>query len=114
MTDKQVSQAQNSPVYTIGHRESYIKGLAENGDKFLKTGKYPARDEHPCYPGGIIFRTPEDARQYINEELTPEDGPLYAIWEIDANWYTDCQSDDKSKYWKSLQLDSRIVCMVVE
>lgn len=118
MTSKKLSD--KSPIYTIGHRGAYTKGLAEHGKLFEKLGyREPGEKGNPnsrfvSYPGGIIFVNPADARKYIAEELEPSRRPLYAIWEIDGDWEQDCKPNKAGRYWRDLQVDRPIVCMVVE
>lgn len=99
------------PVFTIGHRESYLKGLVEEHSKgglLLKIG------QTANYPGGIIFQNPRDARRYINEEWAAETRSAMAVFEVKASWEHDCYSPGPEYYWKNLLFDRPIVYLVEE
>lgn len=83
---------QEDIVYTIGHTESYDKGIEERNyaqqlnkeDTFRKLGKTET------YDGGIIFIRIRDAQTYlknINKEID------YSVYEIKADWDKDCYNE---------------------
>jgi len=56
-------------IYTVGHRKSYNRGLALP-EPLIKLGPRSAGEianYEEAYPGGIAFITPEEAREYIEQ-----------------------------------------------
>lgn len=67
-------------IYTVGHRESYEKGLKES-KPLLKSG--PRED----YDGGCAFYSEEEAREYI-EKMGLDS---YEVYGLLGDWNTDTE-----------------------
>lgn len=93
-------------IYTVGHAESYRRGIREQavkGEKLFKLG--PRQDAMPAYPGGFAAETIEDAERLIDEF------GKRGQWEpfgLIADWDTDTKPSDDG-WWRNLQRDAEIV-----
>lgn len=83
-------------AFTIGNEHSYDQALAHQPDPVRKVGARP--DDDPPYKGGCLWRTPEEAHEYI---VTQGDalGFLAAVYEVQlpTGWDADVSpelSDD--------------------
>ena len=106
------------PVFTIGHREGYVKELVaaqQEGLVLLRHGMDLAGQfgNASFYPGGIVFQNPKDARKYLNEEWPDKTRPDQAVFEVQASWVHDCYTPDAGLYWEYL-LFSRPLTLLVE
>lgn len=72
-------------IYTLGHRKSYLRGLAEavREKPLLKIGWYRSSDG-VVYPGGSVWNTPEEVWTHIDVE--GERLKEFSVFEIDAEW----------------------------
>lgn len=86
-------------IYTIGHTESYEKYLNEQGEDCKKSGPTPG------YRGGSVWKTREDAQEYL-DEYGMED---YSVYGVLADWDTETRYDDSGESWNDLLVDARIV-----
>lgn len=78
-------------IYTIGVKEKYDKmlkpflddvGLEEDQSKIVyKLGK------EDNYPGGSVFETIRDAKNYLNKHKLDN----YGIYGVNADWLTDTE-----------------------
>jgi hypothetical protein len=68
-------------IYTIGHRESYLKAREEGQGVVGKLG----RKEDYC--GGIVFQTRVGAQSYIDSPSFKQKG--FAVFAVDADWEKD-------------------------
>lgn len=80
-------------IYTIGHRENYLKAIAIYGT-ILKG------------IGGYAFQTFEDASRRIEELKKQKE---WVVWGLDANWETDTQPDEDGGWWRVLARTSHII-----
>lgn len=85
-------------IYTIGHRESYLRGL--EAGQLYKTGR------HDSYPGGYAFKTREDAQRRIDEAYDES----YAVFGLDADWEQDTVPS-KHGWWHALVVDRPIILL---
>jgi hypothetical protein len=89
-------------IYTIGHRESYLKAIAEADDgKIEKLGKSDER------PGGYAFRTCEDAQRRIAEAYADR---RFAVFGLEADWELDTEPSPTG-WWHNLLRDATIVVL---
>ena len=91
-------------IYTIGHRESYLANIARYGT-IHKRGLFVGEDGK-LYLGGIVFRTREDAAQFI--ERHPDHG--WAVFGLLADWDVDTALYDIDE-WHRLLHDAEIVVL---
>ena len=98
-------------VYTVGHTSSYNKGLCEE-PILTKVGK---TDD---YEGGWIWKTPEDAENFLNSDLwntidwgdnKPRDAKKFSVYcvELPNSWEEDIYLSDYGIYL--LLHDARII-----
>lgn len=79
--------------YTVGHKKSYDQALKEGGN--IKKGRYgPTLDEPEGYPGGIVFRTIQDAQDFIASGgmarwFPDRDESVWAVYGLLADWDRD-------------------------
>lgn len=70
-------------AYTVGHTANYDEALSEIQNempRLRKIGKQQPSDDNPeGYDGGIVWETPEEAREWL--ELNPF--RRYSIYEIE-------------------------------
>lgn len=85
-------------IYTIGHRESYLHGLAQ-GTLYKK-----GRDDD--YQGGYAFRTRADAQRRIDEAYDDS----YAVFGLEASWENDTVPSFVG-YWHWLVVDRPIIAL---
>lgn len=86
-------------VFTVGHEETYDRGISERGGKFKKVGR---SDD---YPGGFACRTPEDAERLIDEF---DKRGKWAVYELDADWDDDTVQS-LNGWWHALLRSSVIM-----
>lgn len=95
-----------SMIYTIGHRENYLKEMSRRAANYLnpmtKTGRGFWGGEY--YHGGYAFKTIEDAQRRINEAHKDAG---YAVFGIDADWERDTVRADDG--WWHLLLKHAVV-----
>lgn len=66
-------------AYTLGHTRSYNKSLNDEPDNCFKVGAHlPYEEGDEPYEGGWIFKTPEEAKQF-----------LWSKTFLDVNWGDD-------------------------
>lgn len=76
--------------YTIGHEKSYDQALQEGGN--VKLGRYgPTPEEPEGYPGGIVFRTIQNAKEFImsggmDRWFPNRDKSVWAVYGLLADW----------------------------
>ena len=72
-------------IFTLGHRKSYLLGLAKaTAEKPLrKTGWYRSSDG-VVYPGGSVWETSEEVWSHIDAE--GERLKEYSVFSVDAVW----------------------------
>lgn len=97
-------------LYTIGHEESYRRGLACG--PLRKIGRRLPCDEFPDgYPGGYVFRTVEEAERRIAERYADAGytvfGLLIDAWKWDLAYGVVARSEDG--WWHHLLVDAEIV-----
>lgn len=95
-------------IYTIGHKENYLKAIAQEG-VIYKTGKIPVGDSE-CpdgYPGGYAFHTFEDAQRGLQEE---DKHNKWTIFGLDAQWGIDTQQATDG-WWHNLLKDAPIIVL---
>ena len=87
-------------IYTVGHRDNYLRAIAESQDGYIeKTGRQSG------YNGGCAFRTIEDARRALDEFNQPS----WCVWGLDAKWNWDTEPSLSGAWWHDLLVTSRIV-----
>lgn len=95
-------------IYTIGHRENYLKAIQEHG-VIQKLGRRlpDARNDFfpDGYPGGYAFQTYEDAQRGLAEE---DKHGTWCIWGLDADWERDT-APAKDGWWHNLIKDADII-----
>lgn len=106
-------------IYTIGHKENYMKSYRQHeaeGVHLQKLGKRlsGAVDTYPNgktqsypdgYEGGYAFETYEDALRGLAEE-NPQG--TWTVFGLDARWGIDTQPSI-SGWWHNLLVDSDII-----
>lgn len=96
-------------IYTIGHRDNYLKAIAKTGT-IWKLGKHEPGEDYPDgYPGGYAFQSIEDAQRRIDEAY-PEHG--FAIFGLSATW--EDTEPSKDGWWNNLLTDAEIVVLEKE
>jgi hypothetical protein len=76
--------------YTIGHEKSYDQALKDGGN--VKLGRHgPTLEEPDDYPGGIVFRTIQDAKDFIAiggmaKWFPDRDNSVWAVYGLLADW----------------------------
>lgn len=85
-------------VYTIGYRKAYNARLAQP-EPMWKVGR---TDD---YPGGSVFRTAEDAADFLRCVVDGED---YSVYEVEADWETDTAPNQDGMFHDLLR-DARII-----
>jgi hypothetical protein len=88
-------------IYTIGHRESYLRGLQQG--VLYKLGR------RKDYPGGYAFKTKEDAQRRIDEVYDDS----YAVFGLDADWEEDTVPSEHG-WWHALIVDRPIIVLSEE
>ncbi len=91
-------------VFTVGHEQTYDRGIREQGDKFQKLGR------NKDYPGGFAFCSFADAQRLIDEF---DKRGQWAVYELDADWDLDTVKSDNG-WWHALLKDSVIIGKVTE
>ena len=72
-------------IYTVGHTESYDEAL-RGADPVKKIGicqSLPASGGK-FYGGGIVFRTAEEARDWLIANCK---GAIWSVYEVRADWH---------------------------
>ena len=69
-------------IYTLGHTKNYNKEFKDHGE-FSKLGK--TED----YPGGIIFKTKEDADTWRKSAYKTH----WSAWGVDGDWEKDAYNE---------------------
>lgn len=87
------------PVFTIGHRKNYDRGLKRYGRDFKKVGRTAD------YPGGYAFTSPATAMKRIDELHKVG---VYAIYELEADLDKDTVPSDNG-WWRALIRDAVIL-----
>lgn len=100
-------------IYTIGHKQSYIKAIADSPDGTIdKLGKQSPCERFPDgYPGGYAFQSIEDAQRRIDEEY-PTNG--FIIFGLKADWKNDTEQNQNGGWWHNLLNDAEIVVLEME
>lgn len=85
-------------VFTIGHTTTYEEGIETYGKNFLKLGRTP-NYKYPngtigYYDGGIIFRTEENAKQFLIEQELDD----YSVYGVIADWEEDTAPSRDGSY----------------
>lgn len=95
-------------IYTIGHKENYLKAIADSPDgKIHKVGKCEPCERFPQgYEGGYAFLSIEDAQKRINEAY-PERG--FAVFGLLASW--EDTEPNPNGWWHNLLKDSEIIVL---
>lgn len=96
-------------IYTIGHRENYLKNIERYGT-IQKLGRLApgVDDRYPeGYPGGYAFKTLEDAQRGLIEE---NPSGTWAVFGIEADWDQDT-APDSDGWWHSLLKDADIIVL---
>ena len=77
-------------AYTIGGQIGYDHCLAEDDVPMMKVGRCLMRGWQPDekYPGGIIFRSSDDARQRA-DDYTEKHGRIFAVYEVELESWSD-------------------------
>lgn len=92
-------------IYTIGHIQSYDKGIKEYGEEFLKLGP---KDSYKgqYYAGGAAFEMAEDALQFLM------DGNYlgnHAVYSLDGDWDKDTYEFSIFESFRRINKDLRII-----
>ncbi len=69
-------------IFTIGDPEIYRPEL-KNNPNLKKIGKKKLENDEE-YPGGIVFKTVEEAKQIIKQYR-----PTYQVYSLDGDWNSD-------------------------
>lgn len=86
-------------AYTIGNQKNYLEALDDfrkRGEPLTKLGR-----DDDGYSGGIVWKTPEEAQQYIDTTELPFEAAVFEIalvtgWD-DAVWQP-VGADDRAHY----------------
>ena len=70
-------------IYTVGFREAYDT-LFEGPNQTIKRGRQTVNGKM-VYPGGMVFRTREDAQHYIDDNALGG----YTVYGVRAEWGQD-------------------------
>ena len=99
-------------IYTLGHRKSYLRGLAEATEEkpLLKTGWYISSDG-VVYPGGSVWETPEEVWVHIDAE--GEHLEEYSVFEVDAEWEGGTLLTLLPNFWRNLAKSSPIIREII-
>jgi hypothetical protein len=90
------------PIYTIGHKRSYLRAIAESDNgTIIKLGKSNNR------PGGYAFLTYEDAERRIEEAYAERE---YAVFGLKAHWKYDTEPSPIG-WWHNLLRDAEIIVL---
>lgn len=84
-------------IYTIGRTYGYQEHL-DKAYHLVKIGKRDELDDdgHPNpYTGGSVFRTPEDARSYLEQSGNAD---KFSVLQVDADWDTDVYAENGNHY----------------
>ncbi|SCM79820.1 conserved hypothetical protein [uncultured Pleomorphomonas sp.] len=92
-------------IYTIGHRESYRRGLAEMQSTFFKLGKGEYKGEP--YAGGAAFSSWDDAATYLVSTGHQDD---YSVYGLMADWEADTEQLEGEPFRRLLR-DAQIVSL---
>lgn len=96
-------------IYTIGHRESYEQGFREQPTgKFAKLGAGTLADGED-YAGGIVFKTREEAQEYIDSRKSL--CYTYDVYGVEADWDEDTDNVI-GEYGRRLLKTSRLVWLL--
>lgn len=95
-------------IYTIGHKENYLKSIAANGSIQKLGRRNPGDDDRfpEGYEGGYAFQSTEDAQRRIDEAY-PERG--FEVFGLLTNW--DNTEPSKNGWWNNLITDVEIVIL---
>lgn len=99
-------------AYTIGQVTSYDLALQDLNNPPIKWGVHPEDD--PLYPGGCVWRTPEEAALYIVTQGTAL-GFRAAVYELllPTDWETDVSSSPAPAGYHHLLHDAQILRKVI-
>jgi len=98
-------------IFTVGHAESYRRGIAElatRNEHLQKLGPRPADGTSPAYHGGFAVETRADGERLINEFGKRGEWDVFAL---DAEWNIDTKPS-LDGWWHNLQRDAVIVDLV--
>lgn len=87
-------------IYTIGRKSVYDLHI-EHNPQAMKIGR---SDD---YPGGSVWRTPEEARQYLADENL-DDLDDFDVYGVEADWEKDTEPSNGGP-WHDLLRDARLV-----
>lgn len=85
-------------IFTIGTREWYDPGLA--------TGRLQKKGRNESYPGGSVWKTPQEAARHCK--------PEQSVYEVLADWDTDTEPSRSGMDWHDLLVTSPILRRVDE
>lgn len=104
---------QNNIAYTIGNYKNYDEVLA-SGEPVTKLGKYETEQEK--YPGGCVWKTKDEAQNFINADKimidgTKRDNKKFAVYKLHLtnNWETDISKEVDEDGFHMLLVDAIIV-----
>lgn len=92
-------------IFTVGHRESYEKGIDEMGADFQKLGKRDDFQGSP-YLGGSVWKSEKEAERYLAVRQLAS----YAVYGILADWETETEQLPDEPY-RRLLVDAQIVAL---
>ncbi len=77
-------------AYTVGGQIGYDDWLAEDDEPLMKVGRCRMKGWQPDekYPGGIIFRSPDDAQKKA-VAYTEKHGRTFAVYEVELESWDD-------------------------
>ena len=92
-------------IYTIGHQENYERAFQKHGEgQVVKAGRY-AKPDGTVYPGGCVWRTREEAQEYLKKYPTLS----WKVYGVVADWELDTAPNESGQPWHDLLRDARIV-----
>jgi len=91
-------------IYTIGHTESYERGFQEAPASMIKIGR--TKD----YQGGIVFKTKEDAVEFLKKRHVEIEGRQipsteFSVYGVLADWNKDVENGHLIRDAKLVQLN---------